>query len=132
MDPLKQIRENVVWVYIGVLVAILAGLGILKAFFTETWPWLAEVTDGWGFGLVAAAALAVAVYYGAQYYRYRRAARKLMWRYIIDVQDEQASKPGRGPGQSDEVKRGEASATKEWGDRIYREVLKLPPENEYR
>ena len=105
-------------VALGLVIAVLGGLGIVKTFFTDTMPWLIDAAFGWGAVAVALIAAVVALIYGLQYERYRSATKKLMWRYIIDVQDAQAGKPGMGAGQSEAVKRGEASADRAWGDRI--------------
>ena len=118
-------------IWLGVIVAVLGGLGIVKAFLIDTFPWLWSIAGAGGFAVAAALMGLVLIYMTLLYLRHKRAAKRLAWRYIIDVQDANRGKPGHGDGQSDEVKRGAASADREWGDRLFREVG-LPPESEYR
>lgn len=134
---LDMLRNNPALKWAAALVAVFAALAVIRSFFVETAPWLADLAGGWGALVLAFAAVCLAAYFGYQYDRYRRATRKLMWRYIIDVQDARVKQPhaaslGLGAGQSEEVKRGEASADPAWGDHMYRELLHLPPEKEYR
>jgi|SRR5205809_578144 len=131
LGVIDAIRRHFVVASLGLVVGFFAGLGVVKTFFTDTFPWLLS-DSGAAVSVVAAViAAVVAFYYFVQYGRYRRAIRKAAWLYTIDVQDAQAGQEGHGPGQSDAVKRGEASADKVWGDRFL-DQLGVPHENEYR
>lgn len=134
---LERIRRHAVMAWLAAIIGLLGAAAVVKLFFTDTAPWLISLAGGAGALIIAGIATATAVYFAYQYLRYRAATRKLMWRYIIDVQDAQAKQEGvaglgLGLGQSEAVKRGEESADRAWGDRYYRELLHLPPEDEYR
>lgn len=128
----ERLTRNFYVILAGAAVAVMTALAAVKAFATDTFPWLLTGTGGWFFVGTTILAIALALYAYFRAERYRKATRTLMWRYIIDVQEEQRGKPGRGEGQSEAVKRGEDSADREWGDGMYREVLHLPPEDDYK
>ena len=117
----QRVRSNVVVVTLAGMIGLFAALGVLKTFLTDTAPWIASAAGGFGFAVLAGMAIILAAYYGYQYVKYRSATKKLMWFHIVEQ-----------GGQSDEVERGAASADRASGDKLYRDVLHLPPEDEYR
>jgi hypothetical protein len=127
----------------------LVGLATLLTIIAGTWTILTQIvpTVTGEIGPLAVSTLVAALAIGAivlglvllaflvwqtRPHRYRVALKKVTRDYIVDVADlnTRLDPEHYGP-MSDGVKRGEESADREWGDRIYRKYG-LPTEDEYR